>query len=127
MDDGKWRIGLTAMRELMRDQTGARIVLGGKLDGYVGTMPNVAEEALLAIKAKQPVFLVGGFGGCAVDIAETLGIAQRWAGLRNTWEGRKLFDGYAGNDLNNGLTSLMASRTDWGVRREPPACGDTTS
>lgn len=57
MDDGKWCAGLTAMRELMRDQTDARTLLGGKLEGYKGTMPDVAEEALLAIKAKQPVFL----------------------------------------------------------------------
>ena len=106
VDDGKWCVGLTAMRELMREQTDARLVLGGKLADYKGAMPGVAEEALLAIKAKQPVFLVGGFGGCARDIAETLGVADRWAGSRGTWKGRELFSGCTDNDLNNGLTSV---------------------
>ena len=106
VDDDKWCVGLTAMRKLMREQTDARLVLGGKLEGYKGAMPGVAEEALLAMKAKQPVFLVGGFGGCARDIAETLGIMDPWAGSRSAWEGRELFNGYSDADLNNGLTSV---------------------
>ena len=104
VDDKKWCIGLTAMRELMCAQTDARIVLGGKLDGYKGAMPGVAEEALLALAAKQPVFLVGGFGGCARAIAETLGLVDRWAGSHDTWQGREQFEGRTGTDLNNGLT-----------------------
>ena len=48
VDDRKWCVGLTAMRKLMCAQTDARIVLGGKLDGYKGAMPGVAEETLLA-------------------------------------------------------------------------------
>ena len=104
MDQDKWSVGLTAMRELMREQTDAHLVLGGKLEGYKGAMPGIAEEVLLAIGAKQPVFLVGGFGGCARDIAETLGIADRWAGSRVAWKGRDNFKGYTVNNLNNGLT-----------------------
>ena len=69
-------------------------------------MPGIAEEALLAMKAKQPVFLVGGFGGCARDIAETLGVVDPWAGSRSAWAGRELFSGYTDGDLNNGLTSV---------------------
>ncbi len=49
VDDKAWRGGLTAMRELMCTHTDARIVLGGKLDGYKGAMPAVAEETLLAL------------------------------------------------------------------------------
>ena len=105
VDDGKWCIGLTAMRELMRERTNARLVLGGRLEGYKGAMPGVAEEALLAMKSKQPVFIVGGFGGCARDIAETLGIVEPWAGSRSAWKGRELFSRYMDDDLNNGLTS----------------------
>ena len=104
VDQNKWCIGLTAMRELMCTQTDARLVLGGKLEGYKGAMPGIAEEALLALRAKQPVFLVGGFGGCARDIAETLGIADRWAGSRVAWKGRDDFKGYTVDNLNNGLT-----------------------
>ena len=105
VDDGKWCGGLTAMRQLMCVQTAARIVLGGKLEGYKGAMPGIAEETLLAIRAKQPVFLVGGFGGCARAIAEALGLADRWAGSRDTWQGRELFEESTEADLNNGLTS----------------------
>ena len=104
VNDRAWRIGLTAMRELMCAQTEARIVLGGKLEGYNGALPGVAEAALLALAAKQPVFLVGGFGGCARAIAETLGLADRWAGSRDTWQGREQFEGRTETDLNNGLT-----------------------
>ena len=110
IDQDKWCIGLTAMRELMREQTDVRLVLGGKLDGYKGAMPGIAEEALLAMKAKQPVFIVGGFGGCARDIAETLGIVDPWAGSRSTWQGRGLFSGYIAGDLNNGLTPTENSQ-----------------
>ena len=104
VDDRAWRIGLTAMRELMCAQTEARIVLGGKLEGYNGALPSVAEAALLALAAKQPVFLVGGFGGCARAIADTLGLADRWAGSRDTWQGCEQFEGRTETDLNNGLT-----------------------
>ena len=92
------------MRELMCDQTDARIVLGGKLDGYKGAMPSVVEETLLALAAKKPVILVGGFGGCARAIAEALGLADRGAGSRDRWDGREQVLGRAGADLNNGLT-----------------------
>lgn len=105
VDDGKWCIGLTAMRELMCEQTDARVVLGGKLANHKSVMPGADEQALLAIKAQQPVFLVDDFGGCARDSAETLGIAERWVGSRGTWEGRQLFDGYRDGDLNNDLKS----------------------
>ena len=105
VDDRTWCKGLTAMRKLMCTRTEARIVLGGKLEGYKGAMPGVAEEALLAIGAKQPVFLVGGFGGCARAISEALGLADGWAGSCDKWPGRELFEGRTEADLNNGLTS----------------------
>ena len=104
VDDRKWRIGLTTMREFMCAETEARVVLGGTLEGYKGAMPGVAEVALLALAAKQKVFLVGGFGGCARAIAEVLGLAEPWAKSHSTWEGRERFEGRSDADLNNGLT-----------------------
>ena len=50
------------------------------------------------------MFLVGGFGGCARAIAEALGLADRWAGSRDTWDGREQFPGRITEELNNGLT-----------------------
>jgi hypothetical protein len=97
----EWAKGLTAMRQVMREETHARIVLGGRVDQHKGVMPGIAEEALLSLQARQPLFLMGGFGGCARDIAETLGLAAPWAGSRPAWPGREAFEAF---DLSNGLT-----------------------
>lgn len=103
-DDNEWAEGLTTMRAVMRTETQARIVLGGQVEGYKGRMPGIAEEALLSLESKQPVFLLGGFGGCARDIAETLGLVDSWAGSRAAWNGRPGFARYSPNDLHNGLS-----------------------
>ena len=87
-DDDEWAEGLTMMRIVMQKETQARIVLGGKVDGYKGRMPGIAEEALLSLQSHQPIFLLGGFGGCTRDIAETIGLADPWAGSRSHWDGR---------------------------------------
>jgi hypothetical protein len=60
-----WARNLTAMRQAMTTRTAARIVLGGRITGALGAMPGVVEEALLAIERGQPLFVLGGFGGCA--------------------------------------------------------------
>lgn len=103
--DSEWSTGLTAMRRIMRSETHARIVLGGRVDKYKGVMPGIAEEALLSLQIRQPLFLLGGFGGCARDIAETLGLVPRWAASRPFWPGRHKFEAFTVSDLNNGLTA----------------------
>lgn len=91
------------MRAMMRAETSGRIAIGGQVENYKGKMPGIAEEALLSLKAKQPLFLVGGFGGCTRDIAETLGLVDPWSTCRD-WPERQLFEGYTARDLMNGLT-----------------------
>ena len=104
-DDAEWAEGLTEMRVIMRQETQARIVLGGRVADYKGRMPGIAEEALLSLQARQPVFLLGGFGGCARDIAETIGLVEQWAGSRGEgWSGRPNFKRYSPGDLHNGLS-----------------------
>lgn len=103
--DDDWCSGLTAMREHQRSATDARVLLGGQVANYKGRMPGVAEEALLSLRTGQPVFLIGGFGGCARDIAETLGIVEPWAGSRNGWPGRRYLEQWTGRNLNNGLSA----------------------
>ncbi|MGZ9569549.1 hypothetical protein ACVTTK_09290 [Alcaligenes nematophilus] len=105
LTDAQWATGLTAMRQRMRSETHARIVLGGRVDQYKGIMPGIAEEALLSLQVQQPLFLMGGFGGCARDIAETLGLVAPWAASRPAWPGRQEFDVFTAADLNNGLTA----------------------
>lgn len=103
-DENEWSNGLTSMRVVMREETQARIVLGGRVNGYKGRMPGIAEETLLSLQSKQPVFLLGGFGGCTRDIAETIGLVRPWAGSRLKWNSRPCFEGYSARDLNNGLS-----------------------
>lgn len=103
--DEEWATGLTAMRHVMRSETQSRIVLGGRVDQYKGVMPGIAEEALLSLQARQPLFLMGGFGGCTRDIAETMGLVQPWAASRPAWQGRDEFKSFTVYDLNNGLTA----------------------
>lgn len=100
----EWVEGLTAMRRLQRSCTDARVVLGGQVDAYKGRMPGVAEEALLSLGGRQPLFLVGGFGGVARDVAEALDLAEPWAGTRGSWRGKSDFEEWTGDDLNNGLS-----------------------
>jgi hypothetical protein len=63
----------------MRWQSGlrcrARILLSGRTDGYSGRMPGIIEEAMIAIALRQPVYVLGGFGGAAALLGEFLGLA----------------------------------------------------
>lgn len=71
---------LTAMRQFITRRTQARVLVGGKLAGYQGTMPGIIEEAGLSLAAAQPLYVAGGFGGAAAAVASGLGIDdQAWA------------------------------------------------
>ncbi len=67
-----WARCLTAMREKMTRTTSARLLLGGRLTGYKGKYPGLVEEALITMQDKEPLFLIGGFGGCPRAIIEAL-------------------------------------------------------
>lgn len=99
-----WSQALTAMRRTMREESDARIVLGGRVDGYKGVMPGIAEEALESLRNKQPLFLLGGFGGCAHDIAELVGLIAPTRASRPTWPGQQHFAGFTPACLHNDLT-----------------------
>jgi hypothetical protein len=101
--EDQWANSLTAMRRVLTEVSDARIVLGGRVDGYKGRMPGVAEEALSALQAGHPLYVLGGFGGCAHDIAEELGVATKRATSRPTWPARSAFTGYNADGLRNGL------------------------
>lgn len=96
-----WKHGLTAMRMFVLSKVDARIVLGGRVDKYKGIMPGIAEEVLLSLRVKQPTFLLGGFGGCAGDVARKLSgqaISRDWVGLDQ-------FGQFGLDSLNNRLTA----------------------
>jgi hypothetical protein len=47
-------------------------------------MPGVIEEVILSMRARKPIFVAGGFGGAAGDMAVALGLdPDEWLGLPN--------------------------------------------
>jgi|SRR5579875_1053077 len=67
-----WARCLTAMRLEMSKKSSARILLGGRVTGFKGKYPGLLEEALIELRARKPLYIIGGFGGCARSIADTL-------------------------------------------------------
>lgn len=63
---------LTAMRERITAETAARVVLGGKPHGFMGLLPGIVEETLLALRRGEPVYVAGGFGGAARLVAQAI-------------------------------------------------------
>lgn len=64
---------LSGLRRHITSVTHARVVVGGQLAGFQGAMPGVVEEALLSVRARQPLYVAGGFGGAAAAVAAALG------------------------------------------------------
>ncbi|MBF0248680.1 MAG: hypothetical protein HQL36_11525, partial [Alphaproteobacteria bacterium] len=63
---------LSGLRTFMTDNSDARIVIGGKRAGFEGAMPGIVEEVLFSLERRQPLYLVGGFGGATLDVIRTL-------------------------------------------------------
>ena len=100
-----WSSGLTSMRTLLTRLGDVRVLLGGRVSDYQGALPGIAEEALLTMRARKPVFLVGGFGGCARDIAEMVGLIDvRKTARTIDWEGKRHFANFTAQNLRNGLS-----------------------
>lgn len=100
--DREWAAGLTGMRRRITKQTSARIVLGGKITGYLGSMPGVAEETILSLESKKSTFILGGFGGCARCITMSIGLSDS-ALSDYAWECGPLFKEFSQKSLRNGL------------------------
>ena len=66
-DDERSR-SLSGLRAYMTANTDARIVIGGKREGFQGAMPGIFEEVLFALERHQPLYLAGGFGGATLDV-----------------------------------------------------------
>jgi hypothetical protein len=72
-----WARSLTFMRTAMQEGTSARIAMGGRLKGYQGLWPGVLEEGVIALRAGQPLYLLGLFGGAARLLIDALRGEQR--------------------------------------------------
>lgn len=67
-----WSRCLTEMRELSISQSDVRIFAGGKCEGYLGKMPGVLEEFIIAMEKGKPIYLLGGFGGITHKITKSI-------------------------------------------------------
>lgn len=86
VDDDELRSMLwhLAMRRASAVGTSARVLLGGKSrpraidgdDGYQSAWPGVLEEAYHTAQAGRALYVIGGFGGCAGDIARLLATGE---------------------------------------------------
>lgn len=99
--------GLTALRHYLTDHTAARMLIGGRRQGYTGAMPGLMEEALLSLRAGQPLYLAAGLGGVTLNIAAA--IDPTCAGVCPTHDEDPPLDAGA-------LAALEAIRAEVGVR-----------
>lgn len=67
-----WAENLSNMRMEMEKVARCRIIAGGKLSCFKGKMAGVLEEFTIARRMAHPVFIVGGFGGCAQLLSEVI-------------------------------------------------------
>lgn len=51
---------------------GFRVCLGGRVGGFEGHYPGVAEEAYFALAMNKPLYLIGGFGGATAAVCAAL-------------------------------------------------------
>lgn len=88
------------MRRVMAMFTHARVLLGGGAAprtekdgaGYGGMFPGVVEEAWRSLQARQPLYVLGGFGGAAGMVADLCEGRDTPRGLTEAaWEGSSFF------------------------------------
>ncbi len=60
------------MRKESIESSDVRIFAGGKLGGYLGKMPGVLEEFLIAIDLNKPIYLAGGLGGLCQKLCDSI-------------------------------------------------------
>lgn len=73
--------------------TTLRVALGGKVEGYKGVLPGIAEEYLEDREAGRPVLVNARFGGCAGRIADYLLGGELAPELTLAWASQQSFYG----------------------------------
>ncbi len=80
------------------ERTVARIVLAGPVDKFQGvTCQELPRKSCTHLRYKQPIYILGGFGGRARDVAEALGLAE--SNSLREWPGREKFGPFKGKGL----------------------------
>lgn len=81
-----WSQSLTSMRTRMIGNCDIRISAGGKHAGYLGSMPGVLEEIVIAIREGTPLFLIGGFGGVSGSVCSLIETGECPIDLSPEWQ-----------------------------------------
>jgi hypothetical protein len=76
------------MREQLASDCDARIVLGGRLAGYSGRYPGIAEEVFETIRVGRPLYIVGGFGGAARAVYDVITNNRGRVRMEKAWQER---------------------------------------
>lgn len=79
-DSNETAHALHQIRQALPQYCDARLLIGGKTqrksennpNGYIGNFPGIVEEALYTLRAAQPLYIAGGFGGAAALLAREL-------------------------------------------------------
>lgn len=64
---------LRDLRSALTTRCKARVVVGGKTEGYSGDLPGVIDEASRTVADGSPLYAAGGYGGAAQLIANAIG------------------------------------------------------
>ena len=113
---------LTAMREVTADPHhgfALRIVLGGKIANAAGWMPGIAEEVMCSLDADQLPIILGGFGGCAMLLADFLRSPDEQWPHELTFAGRRHDTSLAGlvSDKGRAIAEERFSRLKQSVEK----------
>jgi SLOG cluster2 len=115
-----WAGSLTRMREAMTAKMRARVILGGRLTTHTSRFPGVVEEAYLAAREGLPLYVLGGFGGCASCLAQVIE-GQRPHALTEAHQRERtpgypdLLDGLGGVDWDGMLATIHRRRVPNGL------------
>jgi hypothetical protein len=122
-DRALWADALTLMREAMTESMRARVILGGRLTSHTSRFPGVVEEAFLAVRGGRPLYVLGGFGGCASCLAQVIE-GQPPPALTEAYQREHtpgysaLVDGLGGVDWNEMLETIRHRRVPNGLSAE---------
>lgn len=117
-------LAITEMRRTMAQSVAARIVLGGKLEGFSGRYPGIVEEAWLTLQTDKPLYVIGAFGGAAAALAVALqgrlpeiltqAYQERSPAFRDL---ARQYDAHYPNDSERGINyaALCRDLADYGI------------
>ncbi|WP_373700751.1 TIR domain-containing protein [Neisseria dentiae] len=81
-----WSRCLTKMRQQSVASSDVRILAGGKLENYLGKMPGLLEEFIIAYESHKPIYLVGGLGGLVKLLCNSINEKKITDDFTDNWQ-----------------------------------------